>query len=1773
MMLFALGHWIAVLLTLSLWVGTAFGDVYLHNMRGSNNRLDEANRDRNNGNRMFDSQNNNRGGYNVGSLFYYSGEEVSFEWTEQHGCGNEWNDCELIIQYMCSRFLRDGVTTRTIPDQPANCQNFDCNNDVRYGMHETYDYYINCKYRKRNRGLFTADRQLNGQTAKYTRQNNNGQRRGYECPEERDYYPYWHPTPWVDIAVMTNKLENCAWYKAESENVKGRHFCSIPQSWYFHMVGRGGNGRNGFIPNTRATCEALNQEDTAMTKFLEEEQEESAKALELQVQTEYDTCLELYEECAASQERTDCLETLKKKGMNHADLSNAVPGCGNFANPAGPGIPHPYANCLTCLPGGPSSNCADISTAIIKADFTNASNRINGGCPPDYRVDQTPSKDGNIYCLLEKCRKEWHEPDDLDLIGKVRATAGADVNALTDDVDSTEYHSSESESPYLSVDLSSDVSAGNLYGSWNIKLKNCNLCTEQKYKDIIGAKVYITENPSRGTPSDLYLCGEIKEKEWVVNRSATEADLECIGAECIQPLVEKSVDLNSTHSVVCDGEKFHGKHVYIAFPGPGTVSLRGLEIRALEVGKANPNMDDDRTKYLQNNGSLFTYTQLADDGGFSCKERETTAIECRNDLPRAVWDLSPPHRDTVGYELGPPECVEADWSRHNHLGNVLGGFPTGFNFTFPDETRQKCAMRLRYNITTGDYNGLDPMDSGEVNSTLNRRSGGQPAKIDIGWTHSLESTNPTDEPWLNSRGYRFKQNPTVQVFDTRRRVTYCDAAGTHPLPQMNLNHAQILEGGNAPNPNFKPTLDNNVWKCASTGRQGGGSNPFCDESGLVLYDPSKCMDLNGTSVENAKVKFCPYDAPYHAERAESINDNTFVGESNKFCTPCAPTGPGPHPFHKGEHKTSLAKTDMTFNFAESMVWKRETTTSVWDSCPRKTFVLGSPTFAPDGVFDTGGGGYAVNMADKEDTDFELRLAINTAQFGRTFQDRSHRWGGKQRDEDLQEECDVIKEVTVRGKRGNIVQVFPGVEYDFTPNRLNVKEGECVHFHWSGSNTNPRNNAGQGLQGTDRSNIALLETFRGEGARGVQNYGGKGRNGRTWTTKNHEPGYEFFGSSTRSSTMADMSCPGPANLARTYPNDFDADNKFVHPTEFTKCAKCDSSMMGVTVETSKVETAVLADFRFLKLAENGGSQSMSANYVQKEVHVKASAGEACPADFESDSTRPERCYKSCEKMEEEFSPTSRPNTRFLVQDSESYYHCVHVDCNPASGYTSRPGFGRLKDVSPRVISANIGSPDALKFGQWGNSHPEHFDNLTGAGGDRFMGMSYQQLVNLALLRPCQLGGEMSELDDAGTDFHMRPVKITRPGTYNYMCTRNNNFSNRSQKGKISVSEVASKTKNIGSQGGMIAMRVDGSFRGATTRENSDTFVDIPPASFDASAKVSVSVMDNKGGNMGMGSTGDDKILLIRDLPNTAANLMDVSLVTQAGRRREGHAPALTARVTLSAATGTAKFYIWGFPESHVLNKENGKEYFDKPEPIVTSLEFISGGVVLYSAERGPCGHFCNETCSQVQPNCNTAVDCSECVRTEQGVIEGEIDLSRGQFRAFETNQVTIKLVYISPANGGHTHVLGGAVRAVPGTGSEIDIKLDVSCAFSDEVSIMRMDLTATGEACLNKPDLGGCDDRWQEIDPDSVTLKDCAAYFQVGGSTGTEPSGAYQAKKRDDLPIIVGVTVACVVLLLASILSAVYFRNLAIRDPKRWESIKTWPARKFNYARRSCSSSL
>jgi hypothetical protein len=296
-------------------------DVYMHNPRGSNDRNCERTVNRKNGNRLFDSQNNNNGGYacprGVGNedfqpengqakftgidvqtgftteftqnkrIYYYSGSILPIEWTNQHGCGvNSKATCEIVIQYACEDTLdpkvddfwpwtkekggpgstyrgkqhfrgeggahvaapRDGVprdstdsATDTIPDNEASAIP-NTRETRRFGMQESYDSYQNCQHTERNKGLYTADQRVRRRDRRGTRQNPNGNRRGLECPEERDYYPWWAPSPWIDIAVLTDAAKKdvcypdtpaadcskrCNYYHQNTMNTNKKGYCDV----------------------------------------------------------------------------------------------------------------------------------------------------------------------------------------------------------------------------------------------------------------------------------------------------------------------------------------------------------------------------------------------------------------------------------------------------------------------------------------------------------------------------------------------------------------------------------------------------------------------------------------------------------------------------------------------------------------------------------------------------------------------------------------------------------------------------------------------------------------------------------------------------------------------------------------------------------------------------------------------------------------------------------------------------------------------------------------------------------------------------------------------------------------------------------------------------------------------------------------------------------------------------------------------------------------------------------------------------------------------------------------------------------------------------------------------------------------------------------------------------------------------------------------------------------------------------------------------------------
>ena len=222
-----------------LLASRAAADVYMQYPPGGNNRLDEGGGNRNNNNRLMDTQNNAKGGYGYGGdagnkaapLKYMTGSQLSLAWTSQHSCGSENSECQIVWQMMCND--RQGAGPDLLPNDlngaaatgvgegplrdgtDGNTPDPDTANAAR-GLHEPTSFYQACEARERNKGLYIADQNMNNNNgATATRQNpggnNNDNNSGMECPEERDYYPYWHPTPWKDVAIMTNNLALCSW--------------------------------------------------------------------------------------------------------------------------------------------------------------------------------------------------------------------------------------------------------------------------------------------------------------------------------------------------------------------------------------------------------------------------------------------------------------------------------------------------------------------------------------------------------------------------------------------------------------------------------------------------------------------------------------------------------------------------------------------------------------------------------------------------------------------------------------------------------------------------------------------------------------------------------------------------------------------------------------------------------------------------------------------------------------------------------------------------------------------------------------------------------------------------------------------------------------------------------------------------------------------------------------------------------------------------------------------------------------------------------------------------------------------------------------------------------------------------------------------------------------------------------------------------------------------------------------------------------------------------
>lgn len=267
-----------LLLCFALSLHNYVGAIQLHNPPGSSNRNREQSLSSTNGARLFDSQTDPAAGYpwrgdptlTAGDpLTYYQGSVIRVEWTLSKPVHERNSD--IILQAACEEQmpgLRDGYPQgpmeNIVPTNPGYTRrsylsnNQDGTDEItllsevltasslsafteatnrfylngsdhggdigsEYGMHESHLDYYACTRTERNKGLYTGD--YSGKDdARGTRANPSGSRSGLECPEERDYYPYWRTVPWGDIAIIVDG-DRCPYYLRESHNVKSRYEC------------------------------------------------------------------------------------------------------------------------------------------------------------------------------------------------------------------------------------------------------------------------------------------------------------------------------------------------------------------------------------------------------------------------------------------------------------------------------------------------------------------------------------------------------------------------------------------------------------------------------------------------------------------------------------------------------------------------------------------------------------------------------------------------------------------------------------------------------------------------------------------------------------------------------------------------------------------------------------------------------------------------------------------------------------------------------------------------------------------------------------------------------------------------------------------------------------------------------------------------------------------------------------------------------------------------------------------------------------------------------------------------------------------------------------------------------------------------------------------------------------------------------------------------------------------------------------------------------------
>jgi hypothetical protein len=133
---------------------------------------------------------------------------------------------------------------------------------------------------------------------------------------------------------------------------------------------------------------------------------------------------------------------------------------------------------------------------------------------------------------------------------------------------------------------------------------------------------------------------------------------------------------------------------------------------------------------------------------------------------------------------------------------------------------------------------------------------------------------------------------------------------------------------------------------------------------------------------------------------------------------------------------------------------------------------------------------------------------------------------------------------------------------------------------------------------------------------------------------------------------------------------------------------------------------------------------------------------------------------------------------------------------------------------------------------------------------------------------------------------------------------------------------------------------------------------------------------------------------------------------------------------------------------------------------------------------------------------------------------------------------------------------------PESGRPINITMAVTYTV-EYGSVFYWPDTPSGKKCaLEGGDVTGCNALRQKIE--NPQFDDATVTFQVGGSATAPAGGFYQVSAGSNLPVVVGVTISCLMVSLVAIGAAVYFR----KHPDKWDDFKGFGPKKIKSVQRS-----